>query len=82
MAHGDDPKNDDVEVREPDNSTVDDWLGQDVARDEDVADKAVRETDSMEEAEEQFNREADGQETHEQAYPRPGEEPPGGPSPA
>ena len=67
-----------AEVREPENSTVSDWMGQSIERDTRVAEKAVRETDSMEEAAEQFEREADGEEIHQRAYPRPGEEPPGG----
>ncbi len=79
MAHGDD---DGGEVQEPDNSTVEDWFGQDVARDEDVADKAVAENETLEEAEAQFDREAEGKETHELGYPRPeGEPDPGADSP-
>ena len=65
---------DDGEIREPENSTVDDWMGQDIARDEEVAEKAVAETDSMEEAEAQFEQEADGKQTHEEGYPRPDDE--------
>ena len=70
-----------VEVTEPANSTVEDWMGQDIARDEEVADRAVAESDSMEEAEARFEEEADGQETHEEGYPRPADESqdPGGP---
>lgn len=64
----------DGEVREPENSTVDDWMGQDIARDEEVAEKAVAESDSMEEAEAKFEAEADGEETHKQGYPRPDDE--------
>jgi len=63
-----------AEITEPENSTVEDWMGQDIARDEEVADRAVAESDSMEEAEARFEEEADGQETHEQGYPRPADE--------
>lgn len=62
------------EVREPENSTVEDWMGQSIARDEEVAEKAVAESDSMEEAEARFEAEADGEETHEEGYPRPDDE--------
>ncbi|HEV7722400.1 MAG TPA: hypothetical protein VGO60_14000 [Iamia sp.] len=62
------------EVEEPENSTVEDWMGQDIARDEEVADRAVAESDSMDEAEARFEQEADGQETHEKGYPRPADE--------
>ncbi|MCU1353797.1 MAG: hypothetical protein JWM05_3006 [Acidimicrobiales bacterium] len=61
----------DGEVREPDNSTVDDWFGQNVARDAEVADKAAAESDDATEAEEQFEREADGQQRYEEGHPRP-----------
>jgi hypothetical protein len=67
-----------TEVREPENSTVENWTGQVIERDTRAAEKAVRESGSMEEAEEQFEREAHGEEDRQRAYPRPGEEPPGG----
>ena len=38
------------EIREPDNSTVDDWFGQNVARDQDLADELVDEEDGDEAA--------------------------------
>jgi hypothetical protein len=59
------------EVKEPDNSTVDDWFGQNAARDAEVADKAAAENDDPEAAEAQFEREADGQERYEEGHPRP-----------
>ena len=62
---------DDEVVTEPENSTVDDWFGQNVARDQEVADRAVAETDSPEEAEEQFEAEAEGEEKYEAGHPRP-----------
>ena len=66
------------EVREPDNSTVDDWFGQNVARDQEVADRAAREADSEEEAEAQYEREAHGQERYQEGHDRPeGVEAPG-----
>lgn len=61
----------DEEVREPENSTVDDWFGQNVARDQEVADKVSEEADSPEEAEAAFEREARGEETYEAGHPRP-----------
>jgi hypothetical protein len=45
----------DGEVVEPENSTVDDWLGQQVARDEEVVEELLDETDGdVEEAERRF----------------------------
>lgn len=70
---------DGAEVREPENAKVDDWFGQDVARDEEVAERVARESDSEEEAEARFTEEAHGEEHQRQAYPRPDDEPPGGP---
>jgi hypothetical protein len=61
----------DETVVEPENSTVDDWFGQNVARDQDVADKAVAENDTLEEAEAQFEQEADGEERYREGHPRP-----------
>ena len=59
------------EIREPDNSTVDDWEGQNIARDQEVADKALAENDTVEEAEAQFDQEADGEETFREGHDRP-----------
>jgi hypothetical protein len=61
----------DETVVEPENSTVDDWFGQNVARDQDVADKAVAENDTLEEAEAQFEEEAEGEERYREGHPRP-----------
>jgi len=58
-------------IEEPENSTVDDWFGQNVARDQEVADRAVAESDTAEEAEEQFEAEAEGEETYKAGHPRP-----------
>ncbi len=69
------------EVQEPENSTVDDWMGQDIARDEEVAERAVAESDSMEEAEAKFEAEAHGEQTHKEGYPRPDDEDQGGDGP-
>lgn len=60
-------------VQEPDNSTVDDWFGQNVARDQEVADQAVAEADSAEEAEQLFEERAEGEETYDEGHPRPAE---------
>jgi hypothetical protein len=63
------------EVVEPDNSTVDDWFGQNVARDQEVADKAVAEAGGdMDEAEKRFDEEADGEERYRAGHPRPNSE--------
>ena len=61
----------DEEIVEPDNSTVDDWFGQNVARDQEVADEALEEEGSVEEAEERFEREAHGEEQFREGHPRP-----------
>jgi len=61
----------DPEISEPDNSTVDDWAGQNIARDQETADKALAENDTVEEAEAQFDREADGEETFRAGHQRP-----------
>lgn len=59
-------------IREPDNATVDDWMGQTVSDDEAKADEAVEQAGGdMAKAEEIFEREADGKERHEAGYPRP-----------
>lgn len=59
------------EVREPENSTVDDWFGQNVARDQEVADQALAESDSAAEAEERFGEEAEGEERYREGHPPP-----------
>jgi hypothetical protein len=42
-------------IQEPENSTVDDWLGQQVERDDELADELMEETGGdMEEAERRF----------------------------
>lgn len=58
------------EIREPDNSTVDDWFGQNVARDQDVADEAMKETggDSTQ-AEQLYEERAKGEQTYEEGHP-------------
>lgn len=64
----------DGEIREPENSTVDDWMGQSIERDRELADDLVEEEDSLEDAEARFEEEAVGEEIHDAGYPRPGEE--------
>jgi len=55
--------------REPDNSTVDDWFGQNVARDQEKADELVDEAGGDEaEAERRFEEEATGEETYEEGH--------------
>jgi len=49
------PRNDDGEIVEPPNSTVDDWLGQQVSDDEEEVDALLDETGGdVEEAERRF----------------------------
>jgi hypothetical protein len=59
------------EVREPENSTVDDWFGQNVARDQEVADKVSAESGSVDEAEDRFDEEAEGEERYREGHPPP-----------
>ena len=60
------------EHREPDNSTVDDWFGQNVARDQDLADRLVDDEGGDETAaEERFDREAEGRDKYKAGHPRP-----------
>ena len=47
--------------QEPDNSTVDDWHGQELAREEERAERLVDETDGdLDEAQARFDAERDG----------------------
>jgi hypothetical protein len=64
----------DREIREPENSTVEDWMGQSIQRDTDLAEELVEETGSEEEAEQRFDEEADGERIHDEGYPRPDDE--------
>ena len=74
MAPDQTERSEDGEIQEPPNSTVDDWFGQNVARDQDVADRAVAEAGGdAAEAEEQFDAEADGQQRYRDGHPRPAE---------
>ena len=60
------------EIREPDNSTVDDWFGQQAARDADVADEAIEETSGdVDKAEEIYEDRAQGKDKYEKGHPRP-----------
>lgn len=60
-------------IQEPENSTVDDWFGQNVARDQDLADRLVEEEGGDEEAAEaRFEAEAEGEEKFREGHPRPG----------
>lgn len=60
----------DEEVHEPDNSTVDDWFGQNVARDQDVADEVMEETGGdADEAEQLYEQRAQGEETYQEGHP-------------
>lgn len=60
------------EIREPENSTVDDWFGQKVAEDEETADEAMEQAGGdPEEAERIFDERADGEEKYQEGHPRP-----------
>ena len=60
------------EIVEPENSTVDDWLGQNAARDEDVADQAMADAGGdAEKAEQLFEERAEGEEKYDEGHPRP-----------
>ena len=62
----------DREIREPDNSTVDDWFGQKVDDDADVAEQAMAESGGDEDkAERLFEERAKGEEEYEKSHPRP-----------
>jgi hypothetical protein len=55
--------------REPSNSTVDDWLGQRVERDADLADRLVKDTGGDEEqAERLFDEISDERERYEDSH--------------
>jgi hypothetical protein len=59
-------------IQEPENSTVDDWFGQNVARDQELADRLVdEEGGDQEAAEERFEEEAEGEERFRAGHPRP-----------
>ena len=47
---------DDQKITEPENSTVDDWMGQRVQRDEERAEEIAAETDDPAEAERKFDQ--------------------------
>lgn len=67
-----DPTEPGTEAVEPDNSTVEDWLGQNVSRDEEVADEAMAEAGGdTNEAEQIFEDRATGEETYDEGHPRP-----------
>jgi hypothetical protein len=50
----------DVLVEEPENSTVDDWRGQRIERDTELAEQIAEETDDPDEASERFAEESEG----------------------
>ena len=58
------------QFEEPENSTVDDWLGQNVARDEEVADQAMSDADGDEaEAQRIYEERASGEDKYEAGRP-------------
>lgn len=61
-SHSDDPQRaavSDETIREPENSTVDNWLGQRVQRDEERVDRLLEDSGGdVEEAEQRFNEES------------------------
>jgi hypothetical protein len=63
--------NEDGTIEEPENSTVDDWFGQNAARDADLADELVAAEGGDESAAaERFEREAQGQEKYKAGHRR------------
>jgi hypothetical protein len=53
-------------------STVDDWFGQNVARDQELADELVAEEGGdLDAAERRFEDEAQGERTYDEGHPRP-----------
>jgi hypothetical protein len=60
-------------VEEPhEDSTVDDWFGQNVARDQELADDLIAEEEGdLDSAEDRFQAEAEGQEKYGAGHPRP-----------
>ena len=57
--HANTPDEDEV-IEEPENSTVDDWLGQKVDRDRALAERLLSETGDFEEAQRRFELEREG----------------------
>lgn len=58
------------EIKEPDNSTVDDWFGQNAARDQELADKLVAEEGGDQvAAEDRFEDEAEGKAKYDAGHP-------------
>jgi hypothetical protein len=58
---------------EPENSTVDDWMGQEVNQDAELADKLVEESGGdLEAAEKKFDEQSAGAEPDPQNVPRAG----------
>jgi hypothetical protein len=71
MADSNKPRTDQT-VEEPENSTVDDWFGQNVAEDQETADQAVAEAGgNTEEAERLYRERADGKEKYDEGHKRP-----------
>lgn len=63
LDHTDDP------YQEPSNSTVDDWLGQRVQRDEELVDRLLEETDGDQaEAERRFDELSDEKDEYHEAH--------------
>lgn len=64
--------NPDGSIEEPENSTVDDWFGQNAARDAELADELVAEEGGDQQAAEQrFDEEAEGEDKYRAGHPRP-----------
>jgi hypothetical protein len=56
----DNPNNDEGVIEEPPNSTVDDWRGQKVERDTELAEELLEETGDPDEAARRFEQEKEG----------------------
>jgi hypothetical protein len=61
----------DEEITEPENSTVDDWFGQNVARDAELADRIADQGPDEDAAQARFDHEAKGQQRYDEGHPRP-----------
>ncbi len=64
-----------TEATEPESAKVEDWFGQNVARDQEVADQAAAESDTDAEAEATFDERAEGEQRYEEGHDRPADEP-------
>lgn len=68
MAH----QSADDALKEDESGAVDDWMGQEIERDTEVAERAVDEAGGdMDEAEKKFDEQAEGEQRHKANFPHP-----------